>query len=171
MQTGNSFVAGLAYYPGSPVSNFDCIPGTLVIDYSTPALWLKTSLLGDSSGYVLIPSGTAAGAITIAGALTLSAAFIGSVQALSGAGAVNVTTLTTKFTSTGSAQALTLADGTNGQIKIIVHAVDGGSGVLTPTTKTGFSTLTFTAAGDSAMIQFFTTQGWMLVGTPTATAA
>lgn len=175
MNPGNSFVTGLAYWAGNPTSvdtsEFNAPLGTLVLDYSTPALWLKTSALGDNSGYVLIQTGTAAGAITIAGALTLSAALIGSVQLLSGAGAVNLTTVTTKLTTTGASQALTLADGTNGQFKAIVHAVDGGSAILTPTTKTGFTTITFTNAGDSCLLQYFTTQGWMLVGTPSATAA
>jgi hypothetical protein len=87
-----------------------------------------------------------------------------SYQSLSGAGAVNITNYSTEYTSTGVAQALTLADGRAGQIKVIVHGVDGGSGVLTPTTKTGFSTITFTNAGDSVTLQFFTTRGWMVTG-------
>jgi hypothetical protein len=81
----------------------------------------------------------------------------------SGVGAVSVTADTTKLTSTGVAEAITLADGADGQIKRIVHDVDGGSMVLTPTTKTGFSTVTFTNAGDTVMLQFFTTRGWMVM--------
>ncbi len=73
----------------------------------------------------------------------------GAPQALSGVGAVNVTTLATLFTSTGPGQALSMADGTRaGQIKFVMHVVDGGSGVLTPTTKTSFTTLTLTAVYD-----------------------
>ena len=82
----------------------------------------------------------------------------------SGAGAIPVTTPVTLYTSTGAAQALTLANGTHGQIKRIVHDVDGGSGVLTPTTRTGFSTVTFNNAGDTVTLQFFTTRGWMVIG-------
>jgi hypothetical protein len=53
-------------------------------------------------------------------------------QALSGAGAVDPIVPTTYCTSTGAAQALTLADGrTWGQRKRIVHVVDGGSVRLT----------------------------------------
>lgn len=84
-------------------------------------------------------------------------------QALSGAGAVNITDMLTSLTTTGAAQALTLANGTVGQIKIISHVVDGGSAVLTPTTKIGFTTITFTAVGDSAML-IYTTAGWAIVG-------
>jgi hypothetical protein len=83
---------------------------------------------------------------------------------LSGAGAIPITTTTTAYTSTGAAQALTLANGTNGQVKTIVHDVDGGSGVLTPTTKTGFTTVTFNNAGDTVTLQYFTTRGWMVIG-------
>lgn len=96
---------------------------------------------------------------------------IGTIQALSGAGAVNVTTATTDLTTTGAAQALTLANGVAGQYKNIVHVVDGGSAVLTPTTKTGFSTITFTAVGDSAFLQFHATRGWMIVALNGAVAS
>lgn len=77
----------------------------------------------------------------------------GAPQSLSGAGAVNVTTLATLYTSTGAAEALTLADGVMaGQIKFVMHIVDGGSGVLTPTTPTGFATITFTNVRDWAAL-------------------
>lgn len=87
---------------------------------------------------------------------------VGSVQALSGAGAVDITTYTTKYTSTGAGQALTLADGTEGQLKNIVHIVDGGSGVLTPTNFGNGTTITFTEAGDAVTLQFLGTDWWLL---------
>jgi hypothetical protein len=91
-------------------------------------------------------------------------------QALSGAGAVNTTDMLTSLTTTGATQALTLANGTLGQIKIISHIVDGGSAVLTPTTKIGFTTITFTAVGDSAML-IYTALGWDVVSLNGAVAA
>jgi hypothetical protein len=91
-------------------------------------------------------------------------------QALSGAGAVNITDMLTSLTTTGAAQALTLANGTLGQIKIISHVVDGGSAVLTPTTKIGFTTITFTNVGDSAML-IYTVAGWDIVSLNGAVAA
>jgi hypothetical protein len=93
-----------------------------------------------------------------------------SVQSLSGAGAVNVTDMFTSLTTTGAAQALTLANGTAGQIKIISHVVDGGSAVLTPTTAIGFTTITFTAVGDSATL-IYTAAGWAIIGISGAVAA
>jgi len=123
---------------------------------------------------------------TFSGPVTSTNGFIGAVtgnitgnvtgdifatnQALSGAGAVNVTDMLTSLTTTGAAQALTLANGTLGQIKIISHVVDGGSAVLTPTTKIGFTTITFTNVGDSATL-VYTAAGWAIIGISGAVAA
>jgi len=92
------------------------------------------------------------------------------VQSLSGAGAVNVTDGMTALTTTGVAQALTLANGTAGLIKTIIHTVDGGSAVLTPTTKIGFTTITFTNVGDTVMLQY-TSLGWAVIGSKGVTIA
>lgn len=97
--------------------------------------------------------------------------FANTPQALSGAGAVDVVSLTTALTSTGVAQALTLADGQPGQIKVIAHVVDGGSSVLTPTTKTGFTTVTFTNVGETAVLQWHATVGWLILSLRGAIAA
>jgi hypothetical protein len=70
-------------------------------------------------------------------------------QALSGAGAVNVASYLTAWTTTGAAQAGTLANGTFvGQRKKIQLVVDGGDGVLTPTSMAGGTTITFSNVGD-----------------------
>lgn len=116
---------------------------------------------------------TLSGNLTVSGTGTSSFAGIvtESTDTLSGAGAVSVTKTVTKFTSTGSGQALTLANGTEGQIKRIVHVVDGGSGVLTPTTKTGYSTITFTNAGDTVTLEYVATQGWLVIGSYGVTIA
>ena len=93
-----------------------------------------------------------------------------STQSLSGAGAVNVTDMFTSLTTSGAAQALTLANGTVGQIKVISHVVDAGSAVLTPTTKIGFTTVTFTNVGDSVTL-IYTSAGWAIIGISGAVAA
>lgn len=108
------------------------------------------------------------------GAVTVNATYgkttVLSTQSLSGAGAVDVANTFTALTTTGSAQALTLANGTAGQVKIITHVVDGGSAVLTPTTKIGFSTITFTGVGESATL-VYTAAGWAIVALNGAVAA
>jgi len=93
-----------------------------------------------------------------------------STQSLSGAGAVNVTDMFTSLTTSGAAQALTLANGTVGQIKVISHVVDAGSAVLTPTTKIGFTTVTFTNVGDSVTL-IYTSAGWAVIGSYGASVA
>ena len=95
----------------------------------------------------------------------------GTVQTLSGAGAVNLTTLTTAFTSTATGNALTLANGTAGQLKTIVYVAEAAgadTGILTPTTRVGYSTITFTNVGDSVTLQYLT-QGWAVIGVRGAT--
>lgn len=129
-----------------------------------------------NSRLMILKTTTSVGASTTALTLgadqsaTFAGPIIGSVQALSGAGAINITQLTTAFTSTGAAQALTLANGTAGQIKTIVHVVDGGSGVLTPTTAIGYTTITFVNVGDTVALQY-TAQGWAVIGSKGAVIA
>jgi len=66
------------------------------------------------------------------------------LETLTGAGAVSVSTPVT-FLVTTAADALTLANGYNGQLKIIYMVTDGGDGTLTPTNLTGYTTVTFDA--------------------------
>ena len=89
----------------------------------------------------------------------------GTVQALSGPGAVNITSLATSFTSTATGNALTLADGAQGQLKTIIYvaeAAGGDTGVLTPANLGGATTITFNAVGDSATLQFIGTDWWVV---------
>lgn len=89
----------------------------------------------------------------------------GTIQSLSGPGAVNLTTLTTTFTSTGAGDALTLADGAQGQIKTIIYvaeAAGGDTGVLTPTNLGSATTITFNDIGDSVTLQYAGTDWWVV---------
>ena len=97
-------------------------------------------------------------------------AMFGTVQALSGAGAVDTTSLITQVTTTG-ADALTLANGANGQLKIITMVADGGDGTLTPTTFANGSTITFNDVGDSVLLVYNTTGGWAAVSNVGCTIA
>ena len=58
-----------------------------------------------------------------------------------------------------------LANGTAGQTKIIqaVNFTGAGAVTLTPTSKTGYTTITFTATGNSVTLCYHTAQGWMIV--------
>jgi hypothetical protein len=68
---------------------------------------------------------------------------------------------------------LTLANGNIGEIKTVVYvaeAAGGDTGVLTPTSRVGYSTITFNNVGDSVTLQYFT-QGWAVIGVRGATVA
>lgn len=96
---------------------------------------------------------------------------LGGVQELTDDGAVSLATQTTFITSDADGTALTLADGTSGQVKILVMVADGGgNAVLTPANYGNGTTITFDDVGDSATL-VFRTGNWWLVGTPTATSA
>lgn len=102
---------------------------------------------------------------TFTGTQTFAGAVVGSVQALSGPGAVNVSTVTTAFTSTGTGDALTLADGTAGQLKAIVYVAEtagADTGVLTPANFGNGTTITFNAVGESVLLQFLGTDWWIV---------
>jgi hypothetical protein len=63
----------------------------------------------------------------------------------------------------GGAHAGALADGTNGQIKIITMIADGGDSVVTPTNMAGGTSITFDDVGDSATL-LFTNSNWVVIG-------
>lgn len=78
--------------------------------------------------------------------------------------AVDVTTSISHIdtvTATG-AHAGSLADGTNGQIKIISMIADGGDSVITPTNANGYTSITFNDVGDTAIL-VFTNAKWNIV--------
>ena len=83
-------------------------------------------------------------------------------QTLTGAGAVDVTTAITWIVTTG-VNALTLADGVEGQTKMIVMKTDAGNGTLTPANFAQGTTITFDAVGDSVSL-LFTNSGWHVMG-------
>lgn len=94
-------------------------------------------------------------------------------QNLTAAGAVTlVSTVTRLNTSSGTDVAITLADGIEGQEKIVIMETKGSTGnfVLTPTNLWGYATLTFNTVGDCAILRFSNGK-WAVVSNQGATLA
>ncbi|WP_255564463.1 hypothetical protein [Mameliella sp. CS4] len=118
----------------------------------------------DSNGvWVLMDEGATAAAFA-------TAITAGSVAV---AGATLAIPVTHRYVAktTGGAEALTLADGTPGQKLTVSLVSDGGDGTLTPDTCSGFATIVFADAGDTATLEFIdATVGWIVTGAHGATA-
>ena len=136
---------------------------TFTVNHSLTLAGTDTTTMTFPATSATIARTDAAQAFT--GNQTFNGAIIGTVQALSGPGAVNVTQLTTAFTSTGTGDALTLADGVAGQLKTIVYVAEAAgadTGILTPTNLGAGTTITFNNVGDSVTLQFIGTDWWVI---------
>tara|TARA_Y100001951_G_C11086577_1_gene154341 strand:+ start:14 stop:463 length:450 start_codon:yes stop_codon:yes gene_type:complete len=99
--------------------------------------------------------------------------FAQTAQALTGAGAADVTSAITNCTSSAAAQTVTLANGVQGQVKIICHIALSNSGtiVIDPDgTGHGFANITLNAVGDSAVLMY-NNVGWFIIGGNSAVVA
>lgn len=103
-------------------------------------------------------------------------AFDGSAEATTAAGstvAIGVTAPMTNITSTGAtigSNSLTLADGVQGQIKIITLIVDGGNVDVTPANFLNGTKWTMEDAGDS-MTVIFNGANWQVLANNGCTVA
>ena len=79
--------------------------------------------------------------------------------------AVNVTTAITEINATSATHSCALADGSDGQIKIILDTSTSGTNAITitPTNLRGFSTITLNAPGES-VICLFKNSNWNIIG-------
>ena len=90
-----------------------------------------------------------------------------SVQNISGPGAISLTTGVTFITTTGT-DAYTLADGVEGQLKIIIMKVDGGNATITPDNLVGWTSIRFTDVNNNVQLLYGST-GWNIIALQQAT--
>ena len=90
-----------------------------------------------------------------------------SVENITGGGAISTTTGVTFITTTG-AEAYSLADGVEGQIKIIIMKVDGGNATITPDNLVGYTAIRFDAVIDNVQLLYGST-GWNIIALQQAT--
>ena len=95
--------------------------------------------------------------------------FGGTIQTLSSAGAISVTSLITRINSPSGAGTLTIADGVEGQIKVIVMVSNSASHALTLSSNIGHSSIVFNSANDTATLMFLAGNWYFLGGTATVT--
>ena len=105
---------------------------------------------------------TVAEAVDVTGTL-FSRGNVFGVQRLTGSGStevVNLTDTVTLLITTGSSQQFSLADGVEGQIKIISMVTDGGTGVVTPANFVNGTNITFDDVEDTVTLLYQST-GWV----------
>ena len=118
------------------------------------------------SSYFMLPKGSSTGNARATPDVLLSAdKTVATTETATGAGSAVALSLDTLHTAivTSGAQAFTLANGVNGQIKTISLVTDGGNATLTPATLNGGTTIVFVDAGDGVTLVYNTTGGWSAV--------
>ena len=113
---------------------------------------------------------TVAEAVDVTGTL-FSRGNVFGVQTLTGSGStgvINLTDTVTLLITTGGSQAFSLADGVEGQIKIISMKTDGGSGIVTPANFVNGTTITFDDVEDTVTLLYQST-GWVALARQNAT--
>ena len=126
---------------------------------------------GDSGFFKLPLDGGSARAtpnVLLSGAKTIV-----QTETANGAGssvALSLNTAHSAIVTTG-AQAFSLANGVNGQVKTISMVTDGGDATLTPAALAGGTTITFNDVGDSVVLIYNTTGGWAVLSNTGATVA
>ena len=142
---------------------------------------LSTGIAGEDLLHVIDnPGGTPVNKkVTVANVLNYLPtflAFAATEQTRTGAGAIDVTVPVTHFVTNAdnsNANAVTLATGTAGMLKILYTKTEASSGqttVVTPNPTTGFATLTFDAVNDAAVLYYNGTYWIVLASTGVAIA-
>ena len=156
--TGNSLTTNVITSNGSNANISIQASGTGSVEIG--ALDIKgTSISSADSTLVNINE-----SVNVTGTLTSRGNVFG-VQRLTGSGStevVNLTDTVTLLITTGSGQAFSLANGVEGQIKILSMVTDGGSGTVTPASFVNGTSITFDDVEDTITLLYQST-GWVVL--------
>ena len=144
--------AALAGPPVNSTTSWDS-GDALVVDKSSPA------------NYKMQVGTRLRGVIGMSGATT-SAACTTSIAACNSVATTETSMVTLKTTGAVWGESFALANGQPGQIKTYVLVTDGGMDFyVTPTTKTGFTSIQLDTAKDSCTLRYVdSTVGWVIAG-------
>ena len=123
-----------------------------------------TSLSAADSSTINVNEGLVVdGTTNVTGTLTANG-LINGVQTLTGSGSTEVISLTETVTQliTTGVQNFSLANGTEGQIKIITLKTDGGNATVTPASFLNGTSITFDDVGDT-MTMLYQSTGWIVL--------
>ena len=166
--TGNADVNYVKINGDSAKVDFQVYSDTGILVHSdSPNHSVGIGTNAPSASFMLdvIADATSGGSINSAGWLAMS-----TNDTRTGAGAVGVTTPVTFLSNSSGASALTIGNGTNGQIKILVCTVMG-SGSMAFTSQSniqlggGGTTLTFDSVGENAILMYVNSKWQLLAGT------
>lgn len=93
----------------------------------------------------------------------------GTPQSITADGAINATTSITHVDSSSGVLALTISDGSQGQVKIVTMTVAGNNAVLSGANIAPTS-ITFDAVGETVTL-LYTNSNWIVIGVQGATIA
>ena len=141
----------------------------MVISDSPGSFPESNTLILNNSGNLGIGVYAPATKLHVAGNITAAGGYIGGVQTLTGPGTIDLETLVTEITTTGT-DAYTLANGTAGQLKILSMVGNSGNGTVAPTTFANGNTITFTAINQTITLIYGTT-GWVVIANQGTTIA
>jgi hypothetical protein len=148
-------------------------------DSKVTAMTAATSVLGTDVLYLVKPAtspydhkvtvANLFGGIAVPVVLQDDLILGGTVQTLTSAGAISIATLVTRINSPDGAGTLTIADGVEGQIKVIIMVSNSASHALTISSNIGHSSIVFNSVGDTANLIFLAGNWYFLGGTATVT--
>lgn len=90
-----------------------------------------------------------------------------SVENVTGGGALSIST-GVSFISTTGTEAYSLANGVEGQVKVIIMKADGGDATITPDNLVGYTSVRFDATNDNVHLLYGST-GWNIIALQNAT--